>query len=120
VSKEYEPPFGHAEELSLKSFTKKMNIDLNKALSELKDKGITVESEKDSLAKIAKENRTSPMHLYVMIKKFESKKETATKDLYTAEMIEEQFSGTGLVNLQVYKGGDNIIFNRRKRKRWRR
>ena len=96
ISRDYEPPFGHAEELSLMTFTKKMNIDLNKAMSELKEKGIRVGSEKDSLAKIAKENRTSPMHLYIVIKKFEKKIEVVKKDSYTPEMVEEQFSGTGL------------------------
>jgi hypothetical protein len=96
VSREYEPPFGHAEELSLKTFAKKMKIDLEKALPELKEKGIKVEDEKDSLQKIARMNKTSPMQLYVIIKKFEEKPEIVKKDAYTPEMIEEQFSGTGL------------------------
>lgn len=96
VSREYEPPFGHAEELSLKTFAKKMKIDLNKALPELKEKGIRVEDEKDSLQKIARMNKTSAMHLYVIIKKFEQKPEIVKKEAYTPEMVEEQFSGTGL------------------------
>ena len=96
ISREYEPPFGHAEQLSLKTFAKKMKIDLDKSLVELREKGIKVEDEKDSLEKIAKENRTSPMRLYMMIKKFEKKREIVKKDFYTPEMVEEQFAGTGL------------------------
>ena len=96
ISKEYGPPFGRAELLSLKAFTKKMNIDLKKAMEEIEAKGIRVENEEDSLEKIAKENKTSPMYLYMMIKKFEKKLEIVKKDSYTPEMVEEQFAGAGL------------------------
>lgn len=96
ASKEYEPPFGHAEELSLKVFTKRMNIDLGKASSELKAQGIVVNSVKDSLKKIARANKTNSMNVYVAIKKFEQKRKISKKELYTAEMVEEQFDGTGL------------------------
>jgi hypothetical protein len=96
VSKEYEPPFGHAEEISLKVFTKKMSIDLDKALIELKKKGVVVEDVKDSLAKIARANRTTPMKLYMIIKKHEQKREPAKRRVYTPEMVEEVFAGTGL------------------------
>ncbi len=94
-SKEYEPPFGHAEELSLKVFAKKMKIDLNPAMEELKGKGIVVENEMDSLQKIARRNKTNAMNLYVIMKKFEHK-EIETGIVYTPELVEEKFAGTGV------------------------
>jgi len=67
ISEEYEPPFGHAEMLSLKVFAKKMDIDLNSALSSLESAGIEVVSVEDSLGKIAGENGISPMDLFRVI-----------------------------------------------------
>lgn len=96
VSTEYEPPFGHAEELSLKVFARKMNIDLDRALTELKAKGIVVKDINNSLDKIANINRTNPMNLYMVIKQFEQKTEYARKASYTQENVEEQFASTGL------------------------
>jgi len=73
-SKEYEPPIGHAELLSLKAFSKKMHIDLSKAVQELKSKGIILDEDgNQSLEIIAKKNETSPHDLYVLIRKFEAK-----------------------------------------------
>lgn len=96
ISKEYEPPFGHAEELSLKVFAKKMNIDLDKALEEFKGKGIAIENIADSLKEIAKLNRTSPMDIYMIIRKFEQREESREERVYTPESIEEKFAGTGV------------------------
>ncbi|MFN3921732.1 MAG: DUF4405 domain-containing protein [Caldimicrobium sp.] len=94
-SPEYEPPFGHAEELSLKVFAKKMNIDLQQAIEELKKKGIVVENETDSLKKIAQRNKTSPMNLYLAIKHLEQRDKQADI-VYTPELVEEKFAGTGI------------------------
>lgn len=94
-SPEYEPPFGHAEELSLKTFTKKMNIDLPLAIEELKNKGLVIEKETDSLKKIARMNKTNPMNIYIAIKNFEQK-EIETGIVYTPELVEEKFAGTGI------------------------
>lgn len=94
-SPEYEPPFGHAEELSLKTFSKKMKIDLQLAMEELKNKGFVVEKETDSLKKIAQMNKTNPMNIYIAIKKLEQK-EIETGIVYTPELVEEKFAGTGI------------------------
>ena len=67
VREEHEPPMGHAELMALSVFTKKQGIDLKKAIQELNDNDITVKAPKDSLGKIAKENKTSPMKLYQVI-----------------------------------------------------
>ncbi|MFQ3573863.1 MAG: DUF4405 domain-containing protein [Thermodesulfovibrionales bacterium] len=96
VSKDYEPPFGHAEELSLKVFTKKLNIDLEKAMAELRAKGIAVEDPNDSLIQIARKNKTNPMHIYIAIRKFEEKPAKPNITKYTAELVEEKFAGAGI------------------------
>jgi len=96
VSKDYRPPFGHAEATSLKSFAKKMNIDFDKATAELKGQGIKVTSGEESLDRIAKANDTSPMKLYALIKKFEEVPAVEDKASYTPEMVEEQFTGKGV------------------------
>jgi hypothetical protein len=56
-SKEYEPPFGHAEHLSLRYWRKKTNIDLRMAMAELRDQGIEFESENMTLEHIARKYR---------------------------------------------------------------
>jgi len=98
TNKEYEPPFGHAELLSLKTFCKKMKIDLNRAVSELKANNIEIKSVNDSLEKIGKENNISPMHIYSIIKKFQikSKEISIPKHSWTPEEIEKKFTGKGL------------------------
>ena len=96
VNRDYEPPFGHAEQVGLKTFTKRMNIDFEKAMAEFKANGIKVEGGETSLDKIAKANETSPMRLYAIIKKFEQQAPVAVGTVYTPEMVDEKFSGMGV------------------------
>ena len=98
VQDDYEPPFGHAELLSLKVFTKKMDINLAKAAAELKENGIRFENVDQSLEDIARENAISPMDLYMIIKKFEKRDESDQAKIYTPEMVELEFSGAGIGN----------------------
>jgi hypothetical protein len=95
-SKEYEPPITHAEQLSLKNFAKKMNIDLVPATTELNKNGVKVANPDDSLSKIAKDNQTSPVNLYILIKKFETTSAGVQNSSYTAEMVDERFAGKGM------------------------
>lgn len=101
VEDAYEPPFGHAELLSLKIFTKKMDIDLDMAVRELKANGIQFDSVEETLEVIAEENRISPMELYIMIQKFEPAPEPEKLSAYTPESIEVEFSGTGIGNKTI-------------------
>lgn len=98
VADDYEPPFGHAEMLSLKSFAKKMEINLASATGELKAHGVHFESVEETLEDIAKNNSISPMDLYLLIKKFEPVPEPAASKVYTPEMIEVELAGTGFGN----------------------
>ena len=62
------PPFGYAEESTLKDFCILTNINQENALKRLKSKNITVTSDKESLKEIAFRNHTSPKELYTFIR----------------------------------------------------
>lgn len=94
---DYQPPFGHAEELSLAGFAKRMNMDLDRAVTELKGRGMAFAGPQESLGQIAKANAMSAMDLYMLIKPFERAPEAAPAVArYTAESVEEAFSGKGV------------------------
>jgi hypothetical protein len=99
VHKDYEPPFGHAELLSLNVFCQKTNIPLDAAIAALSEKRL-VEVEPDRLLRdIARANDTSPMVVYRHIKALEAKPQPSTIGVvYTAETVESQFAGTGIGN----------------------
>ncbi len=96
VSDDYQPPFGHAEEVALTSFSKKMNMDLEKAVAELRSQGLKFEGPRQSLGVIAKLNGMSAMDVYMRIKKFEKQPEAVSASAYTPELVEERFNGTGV------------------------
>ncbi len=98
TSPEYEPPFGHAELLSLNVFTKKQNIDTQAALAVLKDKGLDIPDPKMTLTEIAMANDSSPMDIYMAIKHLEKQEKAAEGTVFTTESVEEKFSGTGIGN----------------------
>ncbi len=96
VNDDYEPPFGHAEMLSLKGFAKKMDLDLDDSIETLQAAGINIARVDDSLEKIARENKTSPMEIYRIIKPRREVSGDIKERVYTVEMIEERFAGTGV------------------------
>lgn len=99
TSPELEPPFGHAELVSLQIFCKKQRIPLDEAMLELRNASFTVDSPKSTLIEIAESKRTSGMGVYEVIKKLETKPEAMKPGAtWTAEKVEETFSGTGLGN----------------------
>jgi hypothetical protein len=97
VSEDYEPPFGHAEQVSLQNFIKKQNIPAEKALDALNRAGIKAEDLTKSVGAIAAENGVSPMKFYMTIKALEPKMETPKQGaLWTPELVEKTFAGKGL------------------------
>ncbi len=62
------PPFGHAEEASLKSFSRRVGINLEEAMAQLKANNIIVEAPSQTLLEIAKRNHISPKVLYDIIR----------------------------------------------------
>ncbi len=66
------PPFGHAEMLSLRSLSRKMEIDLEPALAMLQQRGIDVSSTDETIAAIAEKNGITPAEVYEIINRFEN------------------------------------------------
>ena len=63
-----EPPYGHAELSSLKIFSRRMGLDLNKAEAALRDAGIKVKDSEQSIKDIAADNDVTPKKIYSFIK----------------------------------------------------
>ncbi len=62
-----EPPYGHAENSSLKSFTKKVDIDLTGAKELLNKAGIAFTGDQQSIAEIAAANSMTPKALHAVM-----------------------------------------------------
>jgi Domain of unknown function (DUF4405) len=62
-----EPPYGHAELSSLKTFTRKMNLDLNKSVALLDQAGYPVEGQDETLAAIGRRHHIPPQRVYETI-----------------------------------------------------
>lgn len=63
-----EPPYGHAELSSLKSFCQRMDLDLKSSLEQLASAGIACESSMRPIKEIAAANTMSPQQVYEIIK----------------------------------------------------
>ena len=92
-SKEYEPPFGHAEDVSLKVLAKKTDIELQPAVAALKAQGILFNSDEEKVKDIAKGNNSTPMDIFIIMKQFQRE---AADVSYNPELVEEKFAGTGV------------------------
>ncbi|MBW2302750.1 MAG: DUF4405 domain-containing protein [Deltaproteobacteria bacterium] len=69
-----EPPYGHAELSSLKSFASRIGLNLDEAVDRLRASGVHVENDTQSLKEIAAKHGLSPQEIYIamMPKKEES------------------------------------------------
>lgn len=63
-----EPPYGHAEQSSLKAFAQRVQLDLDQAMSLLKAQGLKVNGPEDRLADIAKQNGLTPQQVFQVMK----------------------------------------------------
>jgi hypothetical protein len=68
-----EPPYGHAELSSLKTFTQKMNLDLDRSKKLLEQAGYVAENENVTLAALGKKHGATPQQIYFIIKDAENK-----------------------------------------------
>jgi hypothetical protein len=92
-----EPPYGHAELSSVKTFTKKMGIDLKESMKRLKEAGYTVEGETQTLSDIAKQNKVSPQQIYLTIKPLGGKSVVLTA--MAGKLPDSPPAGTGNMTL---------------------
>ena len=93
---EVEPPFGHAEELSLAGFARRQNMDLDKVTDELRRQNLAFSSPSQSLANIAHANGLSAMQLYDLIRQFEKRNKAVSGTVHTVATVDATFGGTGV------------------------
>jgi len=122
TSAELEPPFGHAERVSLKTFCKKQGIPMDQAMTELRAAGFKVNNPDETLGDIAGNKGSSGMGVYAVIQKLEKNAKTMKSGtVWTPGMIEETFAGTGVGRKsigQIIKDhglDDNTVYQRLKR-----
>lgn len=101
-----EPPYGHAELSSLKTFSSKMGIDVDISLELLKKAGYKVEGPKDTLAEIAKNNDISPQKVYETIQPGAEKAAVFSGE--KKEMPESPPTGTGAMTLADLSSSYNL------------
>ena len=136
VDKDHEPPMGHAELLTMPSFTKKLQMDMRQVTTVLQGNGITF-TDTESLAVIAKKHGTSPVKLYQLIKSLEGSTAVrvavdaasaeavkaslqtaapAERPVYTDELVDQTFEGRGMGRKTLAMLADEIGFDLAKAK----
>lgn len=96
TSPELEPPFGHAEEVSLAGISRRMGLDLEQGVAALQREGFSFNGPQDSLEKVARANNVTPMDVYAVIRQYEKQPEPAPASGMTVEDVEARYAGTGL------------------------
>lgn len=116
-----EPVISHAELLPLNNFLKKMDIELEPALAELKKQGIIVSGPEQKLLDISRNNGKSPAAIYKLLKPLEGKtsaetpaqnsapaakpmlqpvapveKKITLTPLWTSDQVQQLFEGKGI------------------------
>lgn len=86
-----EPPYGHAEQSSLKTFSERVGLDLTQAMALLKAGGLSFQGEADRIQDIAKWNRRTPQEVYLVMKAAEKPKPASA----FGELPEEAAPGLG-------------------------
>jgi hypothetical protein len=84
-----EPPYGHAELSSLKSFTKKVDIDLTNAKELLSKAGVVITGDNQTIGEIAAGNNLSPKEVHAIMVAAQN------NDAVNAAFPEEPFPGFG-------------------------
>ncbi len=101
-----DPPYGHAELSSLKTFTKKMNLDLEKSMVLLKQAGYPVESGEMTLETIGRKYNIPPQKIYQAIKPAEIASVQA--EATTSNLPDSPPPGTGNFSLADFCARYNL------------
>jgi len=92
-----EPPYGHAELSSLKTFSRRTDLELGKMMDELDSEGIRYTGEEQSLLEIARANGINPKQVYEILKK--SKIESGSGEVKV--FPDAPFPGFGKLSLEI-------------------
>jgi hypothetical protein len=90
-----EPPFGHAEEVSLAALARRTNLDLEQALAELSARDLRHGGAQDTLERIARANDSTPMAIWQHIRQFE-RQPPQPGSVMTAVEVETRYAGSGI------------------------
>jgi hypothetical protein len=101
-----EPPYGHAELSSLKTFTKKMNLDLTQSMYLLKKAGYPVEDDTITLQAVGKRYKIPPQQIYNTIKPASTVSDTVSGNKIT--IPESPPPGTGNLTLADFCAQYNL------------
>jgi hypothetical protein len=96
-SPELEPPFGHAESVSLAALARRMQFDLDMALHVLRQNGVRFDDRTDTLEQLARRNGMTPMAVYALIRTTGSSGSRIPGLAgLSAEEVEARLAGSGL------------------------
>jgi hypothetical protein len=101
-----EPPYGHAELSTLKTFAKRMDIDLKEWILLLEKAGYKVESENQILKEVAKNNMVPPQQIYLVMT--DSSDSTSMSDGKSMMLPQAPPPGTGNITLADFCGQYNL------------
>ncbi|MDA3909597.1 MAG: DUF4405 domain-containing protein [Sulfurimonas sp.] len=82
------PPYGHAEESSLQSFSRRIGVDTQEAMELLKENNIKVESSKQKLLDISNQNNIAPKVIYDIIKQKRTSKNDVKVDFLGRKILD--------------------------------
>lgn len=98
------PPYGHAEESSLKSFSRRIGVDAQEAIALLEAKGYVVETQTQTLKEIGEKNNIPPKVIYDTIKPKEgtvtAKKTVDVEVTFLGRRTLEELAGMDKINLE--------------------
>jgi hypothetical protein len=98
-----EPPFGHAEEVTLKTLAARTALDAGAMIGALKEAGLTVSGPQQTVRQVADANGLSPAGVWLEVQKRlpAAKPDTAAGAAWTPESVEQRFAGSGIGNMTV-------------------
>lgn len=94
-----EPPYGHAELSSLKTFAQKMNLDLEKSLQLLDKSGFPVEHADVSLAEIAQKYDVPPQQIFNAVQSAAKNTQNNVQGSMNRAIPKNPLPGTGNLTL---------------------
>lgn len=81
-----EPPYGHAEQSSLKTFSERTSLDLDQAQALLRAAGLEVQGPQDRLQDIARRNGRTPQQVFLAMKAAEKPKPALARGEFPEEV----------------------------------
>jgi len=100
-----EPPFGHAEEVTLKTLALRTATDADALVAALKDAGWKVEGVQQTVRQVADLNNSTPAMMWLEVQKRVPAAKPDAVDpkttVWTADTVEARFAGGGFGNKSV-------------------